>query len=316
MRRRARAPAALVLSTAVWFGAGIGSALAEDAVVVFEPRRRAVLASQVMSRIAEALREEGDPIESGEVLFRLDPTMFQANRDKADARRATAQANLDALGARSQVDLEESELARASAVLEGARQRVAAKERLFADNTLAAADVEEARTLEAVARADVEIAQKRLSIHKIDLAREIETAQATLRLEEANLLSAERELAECTVLVPFGGRVARLLRHAHESVQPGQELAEVVDDRVLLARFFAPSRSLPRIRMGGRLEIRIEETGGVVEGVVRQIGALVEPASSTIQVSLEVDNAGRSLRGGMRGTLSLADLVREGDSDR
>ncbi len=289
-------------------------AAGDEAVVVFEPRRRAVLASHVGSRIAEEIREEGEPVEEGEVLFRLDPTLFEANRDKAQARLATARAILASLAERAKIDLEASEIVRARAVLDGARQRLAAKERLLADRTLAAAEVEEARTLVAVAQADVDLAEKKKRVHEVELARETETAGATCRLEEANLRAAEKDVAECTVAAPFAGRVARLAAHGHESVQPGQELVEVVDDRVLLARFLAPSASLPHVRMGTRLSIRVEETGELVEGTISHVGALVDPASSTIQVSVEVDNANRALRGGMRGTVALSDLARgEGD---
>lgn len=166
---------------------------------------------------------------------------------------------------------------RAQAKVELARAVLKSKERLFKDGSISEADVVTART--------------------------------ELTVTEADLAVADVNLSACTIVAPFSGRVSTVKAKAHEAIRPGGELIEVVGDRVLLGHFLVPSSMLSKVTLGHPVKVRIFETGATVEGAISHIGGVIDPASSTLRLSVQVDNAGGSLRGGMRGELRLSDLV-------
>lgn len=225
-------------------------------IVVLEPRRKALLSAQLSSIVVKVHKDRGEVFMVGDPLVSLDDTVFKANREKAKA----------------ELDL--------------ALERLKAKQRLFADNTLPRVELQEAVAGAAVAKANLDI--------------------------------AEKALTDCRVTAPFSGRVSQALVNQHETVRPGQGLMEIIDDHTLLAAFLLPSRSLTRLKLDHPVSVRVLETGDVVRGRLRQMEAQVDPVSSTIRVYAEIDNRGKGLRSGMRGTLLTRDLIVEstGNADR
>ncbi|MCX7934727.1 MAG: efflux RND transporter periplasmic adaptor subunit [Planctomycetota bacterium] len=130
---------------------------------------------------------------------------------------------------------------------------------------------------------------------------ELEQARTEAEVAAANLRIAEKELAQCVVRAPWPGRVAEIMVNEHEIVALGKPLMEIVDDRVLLAKALAPASWLPRLRLGQTVGIRVIETGETVDSRLSHIGAVVEPASATVRIYVEVDNSAGRIRPGMRG---------------
>jgi RND family efflux transporter MFP subunit len=135
---------------------------------------------------------------------------------------------------------------------------------------------------------------------------EVETARMNLAVARANLIVARKELASCSVVAPFPGRVVEVLVNRHEVVQPGQELIRVVDDSVLRAQFLVPSTLLGELSIGRPVTVEVHETGQQVAGRISHIGGDVDAASSTVKVYAEIPNDAGELRGGMRGSLAFA----------
>jgi len=127
-------------------------------------------------------------------------------------------------------------------------------------------------------------------------------------LARARLELARHELAGCTVCAPYDGHIARVLVHEHERVERGAPLIEVVDDRVLLAKFLVPSALFRCVEKGRELRLTVNETGGTAAAKVSHIAAVLDPASVTFEVHAEIDNATGELRAGMNAWLSVSEL--------
>jgi RND family efflux transporter MFP subunit len=176
-----------------------------------------------------------------------------------------------------------AEVRKAEAELRRAEARLEAYERLVRDGSVTRAEYEEARAAGEIARADLAIRR--------------------------------HELAACVLAAPYGARVARVHVHAHEIVEPGRPLVEILDDTVLYAVVLAPAEALGRIELGRGLPVRVRETGREVRGVVSHVGARIDPASATAKIRIRVENDG-TLRAGMRGAVRLGDLAPRATSDR
>jgi RND family efflux transporter MFP subunit len=156
-----RAMRPLELSVAVARSAAeAGPASLLDASGFVTPRRIATVSSKITGRVVEVLIEEGQKVDEGELLARLDPKDAQAQRDLAQAQLASAQSQL--AEARAQLELAESTLKR--------QQELAAR-KLASEATLEQAQTDRdarAARLRALQRA-VDVAQEQLHVTELSV---------------------------------------------------------------------------------------------------------------------------------------------------
>jgi membrane fusion protein (multidrug efflux system) len=129
----------------------------------------------------------------------------------------------------------------------------------------------------------------------------VELARAASELGRARLdaVTARRDLDACRVPAPFAGRIVEHRVREYEWAGKGAPLLLLVDDSVLIVRFFLPEEYFPRIRVGDPVTAVASATGFSVPGAVTRIGVVFDPASRTFDVWAEVDNAEGLLRAGM-----------------
>ncbi len=160
---------------------------------------------------------------------------------------------------------------------------------------------ESARLLELRVRA--ESLQRELertqSLLAKDLASDRELDDKKLLAEEAKakLMVGEIQLSHTKVKAPFDGRVT--LRHVHvgEHVQVNQALFDLADFEPLLVRVFMPERQVERIAVGQPVEVFPDAEDDVSHpGRVRMIAPVVDTASGTVKVTVELQGAPRGLR--------------------
>jgi len=276
----------------------IGIEKPDRVAAVLAPRRQAVLAAEVSGRVKAVERELGEAFEAGQVLVRIDERTYQVNLRMAEAEHAAAQRERQELARLAEARTRERQ---AAAVLAAARANLAATQRLFESGQTSQVELENARRDLATAEADCELVAA-------TVARESNKAEREVELTAGRLELARAELAACTVRAPYAGRVAHVLVNAHERVERGTPLLEIVDDRVLLAKFLLPSALFSSVTLGQELELTVTETGAVVPIRVSHISAVLDAASGTFEVHGEADNASGLLRAGMNGHVSLAGL--------
>ncbi len=173
---------------------------------------------------------------------------------------------------------------------------------ILLDESEYAINAEKSRAKAAAAGKNLEVA-RRLRADKSVSALDLENAVRDARAAGADLAQDERELEACKILAPFAGRVKKLFIHAHETVDKGDPLVEIVDDASLTAKILVPSDLFGKIAVGEKLSIAVRETGETVTGTVSNINEVLDPASGTFEVYAVVDNSGQSLRSGMTGRL-------------
>jgi len=196
-----------------------------------QPKRRVEISADISGRVVEVAVEEGQMVQQGDLLLRIDPTSFQAavRRQEAavaQARSQVAQANANVLQSRS------------------ARDRA---DRLSGqDNLVSAADLEQAHTNLAVAEAQHEAARYGV-------------AQA-----EAALSEAREQLRKTRISSPMTGRVTRLNIEEGETAvvgtmnNPGSLLLTVADLGVMEARVTVDETDVPRMTFGDSATVRID----------------------------------------------------------
>jgi HlyD family secretion protein len=167
-----------------------------------QPKRKVDISADISGRVIELAVEEGQWVDRGDLLLRIDPTSFQAAVRRAEA--AVAQAQAQAAQARANLLKAQSDFRRAEQLAGG-------------DNLISAADVDQARTQHAVAEAQYEAARYGV-------------AQAQAQLSEAR-----ETLRKATIVAPMSGRVTRLNIEEGETAivgtmnNPGSLLLTIAD---------------------------------------------------------------------------------------
>ena len=241
------------------------------------------IASQVEGLLVEVLVEEGDEVEAGDVLARLDAVRAELLVEQARARVRESQAD---------VAQREAELALSRRELE----RLEELDRLGSSGV---SQLDAART--AVAADEAELAR----------------AESELATERNALLLSERDLADMTIEAPFSGRVVERHLDVGSWVGRGDSLLSLVSLSRLEARVDIPEnvyRAVQESRARGEgIELRLPALGRALDdarfGRVVSILPIADSLSRLFPVRISVENGDGLLRPGM----SLLAMVPTGE---
>ena len=197
-----------------------------------QPRVAVDVQSDIMGRVTALNVEEGDVVERGQVLLRIDPTQYEAAVAQARASVSQALANE----------------ARARASMIQARQELRRTEDILArDSTLISPrQYEDART-----QAEVQQALHEAAEHGVEVAR-------------ASLREAEDRLAKSVIRAPIDGVVTRLNIEEGETAivgtmnNPGSLLLTVSDLSVMEAVVRVDETDVPGIELGDSTTLTVD----------------------------------------------------------
>ncbi|MGK5028783.1 efflux RND transporter periplasmic adaptor subunit [Janthinobacterium sp. DSP2-3-3] len=148
--------------------------------------------------------------------------------------------------------------------------------------------------------------QSMQSVAEID----VQQAGAAAQRSKAQIQLYQAQLRQCNIVAPFAGRVTRLLAKQYASVNIGQPLIEIVNDRKLKVQLNVPSLWLSWLKPGQPFTLRIDETGKAYEAKVQRINGRVDAVSQSIEIEGEVLGDPDNLLPGMSGVASFAPTKR------
>ncbi len=136
---------------------------------------------------------------------------------------------------------------------------------------------------------------------------ELDISEAEAEKARAEVAANQALLSKCKITAPFAGRIAEQKVREQQFVQPGQALLDIIDDSVLELEFIAPSQWLSWVKVGSKLQVKIDETGRTYPATVQRIGARVDPVSQSIKL-IAIPEAGHAeLMAGMSGRILVPD---------
>lgn len=211
-----------------------------------EPVRKVDISADISGRVVQVAVEEGQWVERGALLIRLDPSAFQAAVRRAEA--SVAQARSREAQARSQLAQSRNALRRAEQLSSG-------------EQLISAADLEQARTAAEVAES------------------ELQAARFGVTQAQAALSEARDQLAKTTIVAPMSGRVTRLNIEEGETAvlgtmnNPGSLLLTIADLSSMQATVKVDETDVPGITVGDSASVRIDAfPGRTFPGRVTRIG--------------------------------------------
>lgn len=241
--------------------------------------------SQVSGNIQSLHADFNSHVARGEVIARLDPSLFQARLEQARANRASARANVD----RARAQLVDAEL-------QLRRARELADQALLAPSEL-----------------DTAVANQRAA------EAQLKAAEAAVEQAAASVNQAEVDLRHTVIQAPIDGVVVA------RNVDVGQTVAASLqaptlfviaeDLRRMQVKASIDEADVGRVRAGQEVEFRVDAyPEEVFKGRVEQVRLQPQVVQNvvTYDTIIAVDNADERLMPGMTATVSVVVERREG----
>ena len=149
------------------------------------------------------------------------------------------------------------------------------------------------------------LAQKQMCSEQ-ELARtqlELELAAAKRDSAKADYDNALLELEQCTITMPFAGRIVERFVKSHEFVRPGMPLLSILDDTQVYAVVFLPLHYRSALQLEQTLYFQFENVPGIFAGKVEFIAPKADAATGNFEVRARIDNSQGLLVSGMSGEL-------------
>lgn len=217
------------------------------------------LAFRVAGRVTEVLKDEGDPVKSGDVLARLDLGPYEQALAQAKASLASseAQAKLKKAGYRA----EELEQARATLVQnkvteDNARKIYDRLAGLVKQKSVSEQEYENAEATLNESTQRVRLADANLKLLEAGYrAEEVETAEAAVAQAKAVVASSEIQLADTVLAAPSDGILVTRAVEPGTIVQPGTTVVSLSLEDPVWVRAYVAEADLGRFPSGSRVEL-------------------------------------------------------------
>ncbi|MFN3412569.1 MAG: HlyD family secretion protein [Thermoanaerobaculum sp.] len=245
------------------------------------------LASKVSGTLLEVRFQEGQILEAGDVVARLDTAQLERELEKAKAQRDAAAAELALLeaGARPEEIAEaEARLAAAQAELAAAQADVARYQPLAQKGAANRKLLEDAETKALTATQQVAALRARLQLLQAGARREEKAAaRARLAAFEAQVKVLEQVLADSVVVSPLSGTVIERLAEPGEFLPAGTPVVVVADLAHPWLEVYVDEPHLAHIRLGQPVKVTVDGRADAFAGYVLFVAPQAEFTPKNVQ---------------------------------
>lgn len=250
--------------------------------------------AEVGGEVIERPVEDGQAVQSGDLLCRIDETLYKLAVEQAEAVLHTAEADRDQ--ARAAAEAAAASVEQAQVAQRNARIEFDRVERLHADQNAPQIEYDRAETtlhgmLAAVREA--EAARRRA-------AQQLAGGAAQVALAKARLEEARENLRRCAIRSPIAGRVDRMLVEAGEYLALAQPVGDVIRlDRMKLQTELTAA-DLALLGDAARATVRIDALPDrSYSAVVDHVAPRADPRTRKFRVELRLSNDDGRLLSGM-----------------
>ena len=134
---------------------------------------------------------------------------------------------------------------------------------------------------------------------------ELAMSEAELAIASAEVRQTRAALSHCEIHAPFSATVTEKFVQAHQYVQKGEQLLEIVDTQNLEIEMVLPSLAVQGYAAGRSFTITVDETGEQLPAVIDRIVNVIDPVSQTIRVIGRLTEPRPGLMPGMSGNVKL-----------
>ena len=254
------------------------------------------IATKLPGRLAEVLAAEGDFVQAGTALARMDVAALQAQRSEAVARHAQAQHGVAT--AHAQVALRESDLRATQAQvalreseLDAAQRRLARSTELARDGASSQQELDDDRARQRSARAGDTPSKAQVDPARapIQAARtQAPGAEAQVAAAQASIERIDADLHDATLTAPRDGRVQFRIAQEGEVLGAGGRVLNLVDLSDVYMTFFLPETAAGRVAIGSEARIILDAAPHIViPATISFVSATAQFTPKTVETASE-----------------------------
>lgn len=238
-----------------------------------QPAAEVKIQSEVSGQIIELPVNEGDFVERGTVLVRINPDLYNSALSRAEAALNSARSNLASSKAR---------LAQAEAQFNAQQLNYDRMKKLFEDKAISASEMDNATSAWETARAEAVAARENIKAAEFS----IESAQATRN-------EASDNLRRTTITAPMSGTVTALTKEVGETVlgnnmMSGDVIMKISALELMEVNVEVNESDIVRIHLGDTTAVEIDAyQDEVFYGVVTEIGNTALNAGAAGAISMD-----------------------------
>lgn len=260
-----------------------------DAVGRVEGAERVMsIGAAVSGIVSQVLVHEGERVQSGQTLVKLDCQAIEADLRGREAQLRAAQATYDRYrnGSRpDEIQVGEAAVRYSAARADEAEKALARADAMQEGVTITTARVLEIRRDARIARAQLEEARARLSLLRVGPREEdIRHVEALRDLAVAQVDAGRAQLDKCVIRAPADGTVLDVLTNPGQflSVAVPQPLLQIVPDGLLHVRIDVVLRDITHVCRSQTATVTTDVVPNAnIQAEVASISPLVEPGIST-----------------------------------
>ena len=254
------------------------------------------IATKLPGRLAEVLAAEGDFVQAGTALARMDVAALQAQRSEAVARHAQAQHGVAT--AHAQVALRESDLRATQAQvalreseLDAAQRRLARSTELARAGAASQQELDDDRARQRSAQAGVTASKAQVDAARaaIQAARtQVTGAEAQVAAAQASIERIDADLHDATLTAPRDGRVQFRIAQEGEVLGAGGRVLNLVDLSDVYMTFFLPETAAGRVAIGSEARIILDAAPHIViPATISFVSATAQFTPKTVETASE-----------------------------
>jgi HlyD family secretion protein len=236
-----------------------------------EARLQTTVSSKISGRIVQLFADQGDRVETGQVLVRLDDSELVQQAEIARSALAAAKATVDRI---------ETDERRTKAVLDKVLRDHERNRKLFANKSISANEIENSEKALTVAEADYASARAA----SLEKRKNLIVAQNTL---DYNLARLE----DTVIRAPFKGLIVRRDREPGDVVVPGSSIFLLISTEELWIRAWVDETDMARLSPGQAARVVFRsEPGRPFPGKVVRLGRETDRETRQFVVDVEASS--------------------------
>jgi multidrug efflux pump subunit AcrA (membrane-fusion protein) len=302
------APTPVTVETAV--SGAIDRMVTSDAILY--PINQANVTSKISAPVRRVLVNRGDHVRAGQLLVELESGDLAAAATESKNQYAQAEAAYQTLtGATVHEDQTkaQADVDAARQALEAAKKVYESRVALVKEGALAQKLSDDAKVAMVQAQSQFDTAQRHLQgLDQVSRQQAIRSAEAQVGAGKAHYENAALQVTYAQVRSPISGIISDRPVYPGEMPAAGSPLISVVDISQIVARANIPVKEAAAIRVGR--PARVAGPEGDIAGKVTVVSPTVDPATTTIEVWVQVPNPGERLKPGGSARVSIiADTI-------
>ncbi|MDQ7823691.1 MAG: efflux RND transporter periplasmic adaptor subunit [Candidatus Eremiobacteraeota bacterium] len=285
-----------------------------------EPVEKAEIYSKIPGKVEQVSCREGDRVEAGEILIRLEDADLRATVAQAEAGLRMAQArlsqaragiSLQATKTRTDINNANHALNQAEANYDLAKTDLGRTNDLYNDSAIAHQQLDVAENREKVSRKALESARENVKLAEASVARDriheedVRVALAGVSQAEAALRIARTQLSYARITSPITGIVTS------RGVEPGElvtgstmsrmaPLLKIIDNREVLVDTKIPQKDISIFQTGRMVGVAVDGIKGrEYRGKVTAILPAADQLDRSFRIKISIPNPGTMLKSGM-----------------